>query len=108
LIYTSLNNKIPANYVKRRIKSSSGYLHKTKPKTKSLKTNKSMKGGLMELNFLQVKETSGDAVHSPNIVVGLMAEEARADRECFWVLHPRLCPERNTLFLRNSPSTERE
>ena len=41
----------------------------------------------MELNFLQVKETSGDAVHSPNAVVGLMVEEARADRECFWVLH---------------------
>jgi DNA repair protein RadC len=41
----------------------------------------------MELNFLQVKETSGDALHSPNAVVGLMVEEARADRECFWVLH---------------------
>lgn len=41
----------------------------------------------MEFNFLQVKETSGDAVHSPNTVVALMVEEARADRECFWVLH---------------------
>ena len=41
----------------------------------------------MELNLLQVKETSGDVVHSPNAVVGLMVEEARADRECFWVLH---------------------
>ena len=41
----------------------------------------------MELNLLQVKETSGDAVHSPNAVAGLMTEEARADRECFWVLH---------------------
>ena len=41
----------------------------------------------MELNLLQVKETSGDAVHSPNAVVDLMLEEARADRECFWVLH---------------------
>lgn len=41
----------------------------------------------MEVNFLQVKETSGDAVHSPNTVVSLMVEEARADRECFWVLH---------------------
>jgi DNA repair protein RadC len=40
-----------------------------------------------ELTFLQVKETSVDAVHSPNNVVGLMVEEARADRECFWVLH---------------------
>ena len=45
----------------------------------------------MELNFLQVKETSGDAVHSPNTVVGLMVEEARADRECFWVLHLNAC-----------------
>ena len=41
----------------------------------------------MELNLLQVRETSGDAVHSPNTVAGLMREEARADRECFWVLH---------------------
>lgn len=41
----------------------------------------------MELNLLQVREPSGDAVHSPKAVVGLMAEEARADRECFWVLH---------------------
>jgi DNA repair protein RadC len=41
----------------------------------------------MELNFLQVKETSGDPIHSPNTVAGLMVEEARADRECFWVLH---------------------
>ncbi len=41
----------------------------------------------MELNLLQVKETSGDSVHSPKAVVELMVEEARADRECFWVLH---------------------
>lgn len=41
----------------------------------------------MELNLLQVKETSGDPIHSPNTVVDLMVEEARADRECFWVLH---------------------
>jgi|GEM_PF-1183544 len=41
----------------------------------------------MKLNLLQVKETSGDAIHSPNAVVGLMTEEAKADRECFWVLH---------------------
>jgi DNA repair protein RadC len=41
----------------------------------------------MELNLLQVKETSGDPIHSPNTVASLMTEEARADRECFWVLH---------------------
>jgi len=45
----------------------------------------------MELNLLQVKETSGDAVHSPKAVVELMVEEARADRECFWVLHLNSC-----------------
>jgi DNA repair protein RadC len=41
----------------------------------------------MELNFLQVKETSGNPIHSPNTVVDLMMEEAKVDRECFWVLH---------------------
>ncbi|HBE40299.1 MAG TPA: hypothetical protein DDW27_03700 [Bacteroidales bacterium] len=41
----------------------------------------------MELNLLQVKEPSEDAVHSPNAVVELMEDAARADREYFWVLH---------------------
>ena len=41
----------------------------------------------MELNFLRVRETSGKSIRSPDIISRIMAEEAKADRECFWVLH---------------------
>ena len=40
----------------------------------------------MKLKILQVREASGE-VSSPNIVAEVMREEAKADRECFWVLH---------------------
>ena len=41
----------------------------------------------MKLKILQVREASGEAIDSPDVVVKMMAEEAKADRECFWVLH---------------------
>lgn len=41
----------------------------------------------MEVKFLQVKEASGNSLINSRMVAGLMKEEAKADRECFWVLH---------------------
>ena len=41
----------------------------------------------MNLKLLKVKEASGETICSPDTVVKIMREEARADRECFWVLH---------------------
>lgn len=41
----------------------------------------------MELKFLQIQETLGEAVQSPDKVATIMTEEAKADRECFWVIH---------------------
>lgn len=41
----------------------------------------------MELKILQVREASGEAVCSPDVVAEMMKEEGRADREYFWVLH---------------------
>ncbi len=41
----------------------------------------------MELKFLQIQETLGEAVQSPDKIATIMTEEAKADRECFWVLH---------------------
>lgn len=41
----------------------------------------------MKIKFLKVTEASGDTIHSAQTVASLMAEEAKADRECFWVLH---------------------
>ncbi len=39
----------------------------------------------MNLKLLRVKEASGEAICSPDAVVKIMKEEARADRECFWI-----------------------
>lgn len=41
----------------------------------------------MNLKLLQIKETSGEKICSPEAVAKLMQEEAKADRECFWILH---------------------
>jgi DNA repair protein RadC len=41
----------------------------------------------MEIRLLQVRESTGEQVHSPESIANLMIEEARADRECLWVLH---------------------
>ncbi len=41
----------------------------------------------MEIKLLQVKESTGNSVGNARMVAELMAEEAKADRECFWVLH---------------------
>jgi DNA repair protein RadC len=49
--------------------------------------NSTKKGGHMKLKFLQVKESQGEKVQSPEAVRTLMSEEAMADRECFWILH---------------------
>jgi len=41
----------------------------------------------LKLKLLQVKEPSDVKIASPEDVLKEMAEEAGADRECFWVLH---------------------
>ncbi len=41
----------------------------------------------MELKLLQVKESSGEKLNSPWAIADYMIEEAKADRECMWVLH---------------------
>ena len=41
----------------------------------------------MKLKLLRVKEASGEAISSPEIVAKIMKEEGRIDRECLWVLH---------------------
>ncbi|MEK7354716.1 MAG: JAB domain-containing protein [Chloroflexota bacterium] len=41
----------------------------------------------MKLKLLQVKEPTDARIASPEDVFKEMAEEAKADRECFWVLH---------------------
>jgi DNA repair protein RadC len=44
--------------------------------------------GDMKLKLLQVREAMpGVEVKSPESVLEMMAEEAKVDRECFWVLH---------------------
>ena len=41
----------------------------------------------MKIKLLEVREASGEFLNSPKDVFDLMRDEARADRECFWVLH---------------------
>jgi len=41
----------------------------------------------MKLKLLRVKEASGENICSPDVVAKTMKEEAKADRECFWILH---------------------
>lgn len=41
----------------------------------------------MKLKLLKIRETSGEIVYSPQVVASVMSEEAKADRECFWILH---------------------
>lgn len=41
----------------------------------------------MRFKILKVREASGESVISPDAVATIMKKEARADRECFWVLH---------------------
>lgn len=41
----------------------------------------------MELKILQIREATGESLTSAQAIANLMAEESRADRECFWVLH---------------------
>lgn len=41
----------------------------------------------MKLKLLQVREATADRVLSPASLVTMMSEEAKADRECFWVIH---------------------
>ena len=41
----------------------------------------------MELRLLQIGETTGVSICSPESVVESMQEEALADRECLWCLH---------------------
>ena len=41
----------------------------------------------MKLRILQIKEAAGEFANSPDAIAQLMKEEAKADRECFWVLH---------------------
>ena len=39
------------------------------------------------IEFLQVKEASGESIHSPESLAIFMKEESKIDRECLWVLH---------------------
>jgi DNA repair protein RadC len=41
----------------------------------------------LKLQLLQIKDSSGVAIDSPEVVAEIMSQEAKADRECFWVLH---------------------
>lgn len=41
----------------------------------------------MEFTLLRVREAGTEPVTTPEAVVALMEAEARADRECLWVLH---------------------
>lgn len=41
----------------------------------------------MKLKLLQVKEATGEMLMSGSAIAKTMTEEAKADRECFWVLH---------------------
>lgn len=41
----------------------------------------------MKVKLLQIREATGETLCAPYEVVGLMQEEGKADRECFWVLH---------------------
>lgn len=41
----------------------------------------------MKLKILEVREASGETLSSPQSVATLMTEEAKADRECLWILH---------------------
>jgi DNA repair protein RadC len=41
----------------------------------------------MKLKLLALRESSGESLCSSYAVAEIMREEARADRECFWVLH---------------------
>lgn len=41
----------------------------------------------MELKILQIREATGETITSTQAIADLMAEESKADRECFWVLH---------------------
>ncbi len=41
----------------------------------------------MELKILQIREAQGDIYTDPGAIAKSMEMEAKADRECFWVLH---------------------
>lgn len=41
----------------------------------------------MNIKLLQIRESTGEQVTSPEQIVALMDKEAKADRECIWCLH---------------------
>ena len=41
----------------------------------------------MKLKILQIKEATEESATSARVIADSMQEEARADRECLWVLH---------------------
>lgn len=41
----------------------------------------------MKLQLLQVRDANGESIRNPQDAVEIMREEAKADREAFWVLH---------------------
>lgn len=41
----------------------------------------------MELQLLRIRDSTGVTIDSPEVVAEIMTQEAKADRECFWVLH---------------------
>lgn len=42
---------------------------------------------MKKIRLIYVKEAKGEKITEPEDVYKLMKEEAKADRECFWVLH---------------------
>lgn len=44
-------------------------------------------GEKVEIRLLQIKESSGMEITSPESVTKLMKEESKADRGCLWILH---------------------
>jgi len=41
----------------------------------------------MQIKMLQIKEAKGERITNPSQIAKLMKEDAKADREAFWVLH---------------------
>ena len=42
---------------------------------------------MAKLKLLQIREATGESITSPQLAIAMMGEEAKADREAFWVLH---------------------
>ena len=41
----------------------------------------------MKIKLLQIRESTGEQITSPESIASFLNEEAKVDRECLWVLH---------------------